>query len=101
MPELIDLIEAAKLLGYTPSGLRKIIERSREAAKGRRVNGPTIRFFQSSKWAPIKFRREWIDEFIAAGTVEPKPAEAPAAKLRRPLIDGREFGFDPKLLRLR
>jgi hypothetical protein len=59
---MLSLREAAELLGYTESGLRKIIAR-----KG-------IEFFQSRPWAPIKFRREWVDSFIMGhSTMLPHP----------------------------
>jgi len=64
--------------GYTEKGFRKIIDRSRAAAKGELVRGPTIKFFQPGKRAPIKFRQEWIDEFIDDNTVEPYPPEETA-----------------------
>lgn len=49
---MLSLVEAAKLLGYSTSGLRKLCK-----------NG-LIRFFQVKPHSPLKFKREWIDEFI-------------------------------------
>ena len=68
---LIGLEEAATYLGYKPKGLRQIIDRSKRRLRGYPVNGPTIRFFQIGSKAEIKFRREWLDEFIDACTHDP------------------------------
>lgn len=68
---LIGLEEAANLLGYTPIGLRKIVNRSRDKASGKTTAGPIIRFFQTCKSAPIKFKIEWIEEFIRRYSVDP------------------------------
>ena len=54
--DLLSLREAATLLGYTPKGLRKIVSR-----KG-------IQVCQSRKWAPLKFKREWLDDFVDGHT---------------------------------
>jgi hypothetical protein len=81
MPEpLLTLEEAAALLGYTPSGLRKIVNRTREGRQG-----ATIRFFQVGK-GPIKFRPEWIDDFVAANSFMPAPKRviAKPKHLQRP-----------------
>lgn len=69
---MLSLQEAAEKLGYTTKGLRKIVDRSRAKANGAETRGPTITFFQTTKGAPVKFRPEWIDEFIEAHTVEHK-----------------------------
>ena len=74
MSLLLNLDEAVALLGYKPIGLRKIVDRSRAKTQGRNVSGPTIRFFQTCKCASIKFRREWIDEFIDQHSVDPGKA---------------------------
>ena len=50
---LIDLAKAAELLGYKPAGLRKIVKAGQ------------IRFIQNGN-GPIKFRREWLDEYLQA-----------------------------------
>jgi hypothetical protein len=70
---LLGIREAAEVLGYTEKGLRKIVDRSRAKAQGARTRGPTIRFFQTSKGAPVKFRPEWIEEFIDDYTIDPYP----------------------------
>lgn len=62
---LLSLEEAAELLGYSPSGLRKIVNRTRAGKLG-----ATIRFFQIGN-GPIKFKREWLDDFISANSVIP------------------------------
>jgi hypothetical protein len=82
---LLSITEAAPLLGLTASGVRKLVDRSRRAASGERVNGPTIRFYQPTKGACIRFKREWIEEFVDRCTVEPKK-EKPRC-LRGPCLD--------------
>jgi hypothetical protein len=62
---LLTLEEAAEQLGYSVSGLRKIVN-STKAGK----IGPAIQFFQVGR-GPIKFRQEWIDEFVEANAVIP------------------------------
>lgn len=94
---LLSLEEAATLLGYSPSGLRKIVNRTRSGKPG-----PSIRFFQAGR-GPIKFRPEWVDDFVVANTTAPKsversPARKPAAPAS-PVILKPQFGFDPSLLR--
>jgi hypothetical protein len=75
--KLLSIREAAEMLDYTEKGLRKIVERSRAKAAGARTRGPTIKFFQTSKGAPIKFRPEWIEEFIDENTVDPSERLVP------------------------
>ena len=68
---LMSMQNAADALGYTVKGLRKIIDRSRAKAKGARTLEPTIKFFQTVKGAPVKFKEEWIEEFIEEHTIDP------------------------------
>lgn len=80
---LLSLQEAAEYLGYKPAGLRKLVKRG------------SIRHLQVGQ-GPIKFRREWLDEFVAdvnATGELPKAAKAPPVRIEP------QFGFDPKLLR--
>lgn len=63
---LLTLEQAAELLGYSASGLRKVVNRT----KAGKIGG-TIRFFQVGK-GPIKFKREWLDDFVADNTTVPK-----------------------------
>jgi hypothetical protein len=75
---LLTLEEAAAQLGYSASGLRKIVN-STKAGKG----GAGILFFQVGR-GPIKFRQEWLDEFVEANAVVPiRP---------RPAIDLKHLG---------
>jgi len=67
--QLLNLAQAAELLNYSASGLRKLVRRR------------AIQYFQARPHAPIKFRREWIEAFIEAGSVAPREAvELPAKK---------------------
>ena len=56
--------EALKYLNTSERSLRAIIQRSKDQLKGKFVEGPTIRFFQTKANTAIKFRREWLDDFI-------------------------------------
>jgi hypothetical protein len=93
---LWTLQEAAEALGYSVKGLRKIVDRSRARARGLRTRGPTIKFFQAGERSPIKFKSEWIEEFIAGNTVDPTP---PAKKTKAPSRPPQKdcFAFDPAL----
>ena len=88
---LLSLQEAADALGYTVKGLRKIVDRSRAKANGARTRGPTIRFFQSCKGAPIKFKPAWIEEFIDRYTVDSSPTAPPE------YVANETFGLDAEL----
>ncbi len=73
---LLDLKEAAAQLGYEPSGLYEIVKRTK-AGKA----GPQIQFFQIGT-GPIKFKQEWIDDFVLANSIEPGQI-TPATKPQR------------------
>jgi hypothetical protein len=63
----LTLKQAAEYLGYAPSSLRKIVDRSRKLlASGR---DPELRFAQGRAKAKLLFRLEWLDEFAK---VEPR-----------------------------
>ena len=82
---LIGLEEAAQILGYKPSGLRKIVAKRR------------IQFVQHGR-GPIKFRREWLDEFINANGGGPQDIQrSPAQSRISPIAMEPRFGFDPSL----
>lgn len=82
---LLSIAEAARRLGYTVDGLRKIVDRSRSRRAGANTHGPTIKFFQASPHSSIKFRPEWIDEFIDQHTCDPsKGVTMPNATNRKP-----------------
>lgn len=99
--KLLSLQEAAEALGYTIKGLRKIVDRSRAKANGVRTRGPTIRFFQTTRGAPIKFKEEWIEEFIEEHTVDPsngKPSKN--GRKKKPKRMESTCGLDRELLNL-
>lgn len=56
---MLTLKEAAEVLGCSPSGLRKLIRQG------------AIRYFQIGKHSTIRFRREWLDDFIDLHSVIP------------------------------
>ncbi len=61
-------------LGYSLSGMRKLIERSKRRLQGYPVKGPTLRFFQANPGDEIKFRPEWLEDYIDACTHDPDKA---------------------------
>jgi len=63
--KMLNLREAAEQLGYKPSGLREIVDRTRKGKQG-----ATIQFFQVGK-GPIRFKQDWLDEFVAANSIAP------------------------------
>lgn len=106
MTALLSLGQAAEAIGYTVKGFRKIVDRSRAKSRGARTRGPTIKFFQTSKGAPIKFRPEWIEEFIdqhASDPDSPVVTERPAKRRKtaqRCVLTPPEdvFGLDGSLM---
>lgn len=66
---LLSLDAAAKILGYSVAGLRKIVSRTK-------AGKPGIKFAQIGN-GPIKFRREWLDEFTVANMATPRPRTKP------------------------
>jgi hypothetical protein len=76
---MLNLPEAAAQLGYKPSGLHEIVKRTK-AGK----SGPQIQFFQIGS-GPIKFRQEWLDDFVLSNSIEPgqiTPAKRPKRSKR-------------------
>jgi len=71
MTPLLTIAEAAPLLGRSVHEVRKLVARSRRAARGETVKGATIRFCQDGKGGTIRFRPEWIEEYVDRTTVEP------------------------------
>jgi hypothetical protein len=69
---LLSLEMAANYLDYSKRAMRRLIDRSRKRLSGQEVRGPVIRFFQPFPGADIKFRQEWLDEFIDQGSHDPK-----------------------------
>lgn len=69
---LVSLKDAAVRLGKSVSGLRKDVSNGR------------IRFYQARKNSPIKFRPEWLEEHIDAGTREKVKCNPLAKQKRRP-----------------
>lgn len=77
---LLNLKEAARLLGCSPKGVRVLIDRTRRGKPG------GIRFCQVGR-GRIRFRREWLDEFVDEHTTyTPTP-------LTRPKSHGANWGL--------
>lgn len=81
---LINFEEAARILRTKERTLREIVRQSRNRIEGRPFRGPTIRFFQLHPKAAIKFRREWLEEFIREHTHDPTRACFPSPEERHP-----------------
>jgi hypothetical protein len=66
--------EAAEYLHCSVSGLRKLIDRSKRRQRGHAVKGPTIMFQQPYPGADIRFRRNWLVQYIEKTTCRPEVA---------------------------
>lgn len=78
MEGYLNLQQAAEYLGYSPSGLRKLVDRSRKLMQ--HGGEPELRFAQGRKRGKVLFRREWLDDF-AREVVEVRVA--PVTKRRK------------------
>lgn len=67
---LISLKEAAEYLGISTKTLERLVAKR------------AIRYFQAGFHCRIKFRQEWLDEWIEAIAIEPRSPDKP--KLKRP-----------------
>ena len=86
MSPLISLTDAAAYLGMTANGLRKI------------VRGGGITYFQHGRRGRIKFRPEWLDEFVGVHThpprqFVPRPSRQPKQKPSKPAGKWDHLGF--------
>jgi excisionase family DNA binding protein len=69
---MLDIEEVAQQLGCTVSGVRKVVARGE------------IRYFQHGKRGRLKFKPEWVDEFIARHTVAPAGEQPRRVPTKRP-----------------
>ena len=69
---MLDIEEVAQQLGCTVSGVRKVVARGE------------IRYFQHGKRGRLKFKPEWVDEFIARHTVVPADEQPQRLPVKRP-----------------
>ena len=81
MQSLLNLKQAAAVLGYSAGGFRKLLKSGR---------GP--QFTRAGGHGHYRFKLEWLDGFVEEGATAPK-------EKTRPIIEARH-GLDPKLLRL-
>lgn len=83
LPEsgIFNLEQAAEYLGYKPAGLRKMTKRGE------------IRHLQVGQ-GPLRFRREWLDEFIVNA---PADKRRPSPPMPTPPVENRH-GLDNSLL---
>ena len=79
--EVLTLKEAAEYLGYSESGLRKIKDRKE------------IKFAQKGQ-GPIKFQKEWLDEFLQN---QQEIERSPVQKRSKPITIEPNHGFDVEL----
>ena len=69
---MLDIEDVAQQLGCTVSGVRKIVARGE------------MRYFQHGKRGRLKFKQEWVDEFIAQHTVAPADKQPQRLSAKRP-----------------
>lgn len=82
---LIGLAEAAKILGYQADRLRRLAKQKR------------IKYVQHGQ-GRIKFRREWLDEFIDSNSSGPQDIKRSPAQRRTVRMDFEPRpSFDPSL----
>lgn len=82
---LIGLPEAAKILGYQVDRLRRLAKQKQ------------IKYVQHGQ-GRIKFRREWLDEFIDSNSRGPQDIKRSPAQRRKVRMDFEpRHGFDPSL----
>jgi excisionase family DNA binding protein len=93
---MLHIGDVAKRLGCTESGVRKLVARGE------------IRHFQHRKRGRLKFKPEWVDEFIARYTSDPKGEQPPPRRVGRPsrkqsvpVDTGNVCGFGWELLKKR
>jgi excisionase family DNA binding protein len=83
---MLSLSDAAKYLGMTPHGLRKLVKQGR------------LTYFQRGRRGRLLFKSEWIDQHIDKFThiprqFVPKPGQRPKQKLSiEPHAAGLGFG---------
>ncbi len=86
---ILNLEQAAAYLGYKPEGLRKIVKLKQ------------IQYSQNGR-GPIRFRKEWLDAYIASNIGGPQEIERSPAKRKvaAPVtLPPAAFGFDPSHIR--
>jgi excisionase family DNA binding protein len=84
---LIELKEAARILGYSVDRTRRL------AKKGE------IRHVQVGR-GRIKFRREWLDECVSANSAGPRDIKrSPAQTRTTPVVIESRYGFDNSFFR--
>lgn len=87
---MLNLKQAAEALGYSESGLRKLVTRG------------GISFLQARPHAPLRFRPEWLEAFIQrnakicradAEAAEAEAAEAAPARPKRLAVAENRYGL--------
>jgi hypothetical protein len=93
---MLSIRDAARHLGCSTDTVRQLVNRSKARLAGHATSGPTIKFFQTGRYGSIRFRPEWLEEFIDAGTRDPDVSvERPRAKKPRPpVVIPSVAGFD-------
>ena len=82
---VLNMRQAAAYLGYEPSGLRKLVAQRH------------IQHTQNGR-GPIRFRREWLDQFIATNASGPQDlVRSPAQRRTKRNSVTPSHGFDPHL----
>ncbi len=89
---LLALTEAAEYLGMTPHGLRKLVKRG------------GIAYFQHGQRGRLKFKPEWLDQFIDNSTHKPrqftpKPGRQPKRPAKPMPTASGLLGFRPEFFK--
>jgi hypothetical protein len=85
----LTLREAAQYLGYDEGWFRRIVKRG------------LVKHWQPEPNAPIKFKKEWLDEYVEMGTqggIVPTNAARPRRGAKARPISGKTFGLDADLM---
>jgi hypothetical protein len=82
---MLNTEQAAHYLGVSMRSLQRIVARSKRRAAGLPVDGPVITYAQLGDHGAIRFKPEWLEEFIRRSTVIPqaKPLITPIGGHKR------------------
>lgn len=86
---ILNLKEAAAYCGYSEDGFWKICQSP---------SGP--RYSQRKKWGRLRFRVEWLDEWLDGGQVVKAEPPKPTKKKTRSLSPPSNSGIDLGLLKI-
>ena len=71
---MLSFEESANYLGMSVSGLRKIVRKGK------------IRYFQSGRCGRIKFKKEWLDDYIEENSQHRQEPPAKVGRKKKPQL---------------